>query len=38
MAQVSGEEIKEQKQFNITVLPKSLKLIVPNGNTVMSDE
>ena len=29
MAQVSGEEIKEQKQFNITVLPKSLKLIVP---------
>jgi len=29
MAQVSGEVIKEQKQFNITVLPKSLKLIVP---------
>jgi len=26
---VGGEVIKEQKQFNITVLPKSLKLIVP---------
>ena len=38
MAQVSGEEIKEQKQFNITVLPKSLKLIVPSVNTVMSDK
>lgn len=29
MAQVSGEVIKEQKQFKITILPKSLKLIVP---------
>jgi len=29
LAQVSGEVIEGQKEFNITLLPKSLKLIVP---------
>jgi len=29
LAQVSGEVIEEQKEFAITLLPKSLKLIVP---------
>jgi diacylglycerol kinase (ATP) len=29
LAQVSGEVIKGQKEFTITLLPKSLKLIVP---------
>ena len=29
LAQVSGEVIEGQKEFNITILPKSLKLIVP---------
>jgi YegS/Rv2252/BmrU family lipid kinase len=30
LAQVSGEVIEGQKEFSITLLPKSLKLIVPN--------
>jgi len=29
LAQVSGEVIEDQKEFTITLLPKSLKLIVP---------
>jgi YegS/Rv2252/BmrU family lipid kinase len=38
LAQVSGEVIEGQKEFIITLLPKSLKLIVPNVNTVMSNK